>query len=305
MRKVLAGIARNVLLRRYPTAKYYHARQFRRRLAKARDEVMVYQMGKVGSSSIMASFNALNQGWFVHHIHNMIPESLERLEAFTRQSFTRPLVTDKQRSSLLRQLISAEYLRARLARSADGRKLKVVTLVRDPVARNLSGLFEVLDLELDYGLENQWQQKGPDETIREVREMFFTRFNDHDIPLIFFDTELKCSLGVDVYEVPFQKAQGYQIYRAEKAEVLLLRLEDLKQCAPQAFHDFLGISDFRIVSSNVGSDKKYASAYNGLLQAIRLPDAYLDRMYDSKYMRHFYAPEDIEAFRAKWRERPE
>lgn len=296
----VSGMVRDLMLSRYATAKLYHTRKFRRRLANSRDEILVHQMGKVGSSSIIASINALDQGWLTHHIHNLLPEKLVELEELIRQTFARDLVTPKQRASLFRQLISAEYLLARLARPDDGWSLKVVTLVRDPVARNLSGLFEVLDLELDYGLEEKLRTRGREETLREVSELFFEKYPGHDVPLTFFDTELRRSLGVDVYETPFPKEQGYQIYRRGNIEVLLLRMEDLQDRAVEAFNRFLGITNFRLVNSNVGARKGYADAYRGLLESIRLPAAYLDKMYDSKYATHFYTPGEIEAFRGKW-----
>jgi hypothetical protein len=125
-------------------------------------------------------------------------------------------------------------------------------------------------------------------------------FEEHEIPLIWLDKELKDVLGIDVYATPFLKAKGYQIYHVELADVLLIKLEMFNHCAEDAFKEFLGIETFTMCQSNIASDKQYAKIYQDFVQSLKLPDSYFDTMYNSKYIHHFYTNEEIHRFMTKW-----
>ncbi len=51
---------------------------------------------------------------------------------------------------------------------------------------------------------------------------------------------------------------------------------------------------------NVAADKDYSDLYLDFLAAIRPSDEVLDRAYGSDLVRHFYSPEEIASFRARW-----
>jgi len=94
---------------------------------------------------------------------------------------------------------------------------------------------------------------------------------------------------------------GYRIYRRNNVDLLLIRLENLNQCAAAAFKEFLDIDGFTLIDANVASEKVYAPLYKEMKGRIRLPESYLDAMYQSKYTRHFYSEEEIRRFRERWR----
>lgn len=135
--------------------------------------------------------------------------------------------------------------------------------------------------------------------------MFLDTYTDHTFPLEFFDTEMRPALGWDVYATPFPHRAGCAIYRCERADVLLLRLEDLDRCVTQAFREFRGIDHSSLVRENVGSEKDYSEMYRQLLDAIRLPESYLSQMCGSKYATHFCTADELSRFNARWRRAPE
>jgi hypothetical protein len=55
-----------------------------------------------------------------------------------------------------------------------------------------------------------------------------------------------------------------------------------------------------LVNSNIAINKSYSDIYRQFLDSIVLPDFYINKMYTSKYMRHFYSEEEIEVLKAKW-----
>ncbi|MEQ9823985.1 MAG: putative capsular polysaccharide synthesis family protein [Puniceicoccaceae bacterium] len=95
--------------------------------------VVVYQMGKVGSSSIYESLRRLYNNKNVYHVHYLNPKYISRIvEKRTRLGLSIP--GHIQTSQLVRELIRSE-----------SENLKFISLVRDPFSRNLSAFFENID----------------------------------------------------------------------------------------------------------------------------------------------------------------
>jgi hypothetical protein len=79
-----------------------------------------------------------------------------------------------------------------------------------------------------------------------------------------------------------------------------VRLEDLDRVASIAFGEFLGADVANVVQRNEASDKVYADVYRRFTKLLRMPPQYLDRMYASRYSRHFYTPAELAEFRSRW-----
>jgi hypothetical protein len=185
-----------------------------------------------------------------------------------------------------------------------------VTLVREPIARNISAFFQNLRLVYSYDYEQELTRKGQDAVVSELLDLFREEYvarpeamrYDGD-PLTWFDEELKPVFGVDVFSAPFSFETGYSIYRGDGVRVLLMRLEDLGACAAKAFEAFLGIKGFRPTPDNVGASKDYGALYRAFLDKVALPEEYMDFVYSSKYSRQFYSPAELAKFRARWSSR--
>ena len=306
----------------YGSAKAYYMNKLSR--AAARHEgapLLVYQMGKVGSKSVMRTLRSLNAGETrkldmpVYHVHFLTQSLIDEYEA-KRKIF---LGTEKQ--GRLEHIWLYEYLRQQIDQrpwSAAGERTvpthlrwKVVTLTRETVGRNVSNFFELVEVEpLEGGTAPRYRVRSDPDfydldivvdtgDLSELLQVFIDKPN-HDEPLTFFDQEIKGVLGLDVYATPFPTSQGYTIYETEWADILLIRVEDLNTCAPAAFQEFLGLDSFDLINENVGSEKPYASLYKQFREARLLPESYLDRMYSTQYMKHFYTDQEIAGFRSRW-----
>lgn len=262
----------------------------------------MYQMGKVGSTTVLMSLQAAGLDVPVYQIHFLSQDLIDENERMVRK----PLSPVK-RVLLCRHIWECQYLRKQVDKGLKGRRWRVVTLTRDPIARNISAFFQnlqvqLLDLGRRYKIKSTYgfEITIDIEDVECLADLFFEKF-DHDTPLVFFDRELKGVLGIDVFSREFSTSKGYQIHREEPADVLLMRLENLNQCAQDAFREFLNIDGFTLVRANVSSDKAYHAIYQKFLDSVVLPDSYVDRMYTSKYAQHFYSEEEIDSFRARWR----
>ena len=273
------------------------ANHLRRRRRQGQGLLLVHTMGKVGSTTISASLRqqGIRRQMLMFQPHFISDEG---------RAFAERLATDgvgsweqlakKERSGFLRNRL----LFAELARMRDtGERVKVITLVRDPVATNVSGLFHN-HLWWPAALKAQCAASSPD--CLEALGHYFLNSYPHDVPETWFDMEVRALYGVDVYAQPFDPARGYAVYHSDTADVLLLKLEMLNQAAPAAVRDFLGLSAFELVESNTAEDKSYADLYKVFRRELRLPDAYLDRVYGSRFAHHFYSPAELAAFRGKW-----
>ena len=280
----------------------YHYRLHRESLQYKEPPLLIYQMGKVGSKTIRCSLESSKLDRPIFHVHFLTPDRVEKTEKERRKY----LGTEKEH--LLKHVWQYQYLHKQLKRIPSGKKWKIVTLTREAIGRNISTFFENLQVEpLDsgdryriqsdyYGFEGVFAMENMDELI----QLFFERLH-HNRPLVFFDQELRGVFGIDVFASEFPISRGYKVYQGERVNVLLIRLESLNDCARDAFEEFLNIEGFTLINVNIGGEKAYAPLYKKFKESIILPGAYVERMYTSKYMRHFYSEEEIARFRARWR----
>jgi len=294
------------LLRQLAEQNYYTARAlWKRRQHQAMracggQPIINYQMGKVGSSTVQASLEAMNLDQPVYHVHFLNPERVGQIEQQRRKYFR----TEKY--ALLRRPWLYEFLFEQIQKK--NRHWKLITLVREPVARNVSTFFENLEVtnkpgSTAYVIRSDYYDfniEADPENLDELIGLFFDRLV-HERPLRYFDDEIKTVFGIDVFATEFPVDKGYGVYPGEYADLLLVRLEDLDRCANTVFKQFLGLDDFELVRANMSDDKIYAALYKAFKRSIRFPEAYLGEMYESRYARQFYSEEEIRGFRQGWR----
>ncbi len=272
------------------------------------DAILIYQMGKVGSSSIRNSLfrcqDPRTRLVLMSHeyfpIRNRDPD-LIAIEPEYRDMLAREIAHEQhvyQQRSLrnrmgrrFREKFYAEMIYRSYVQTK--RRLKVITLVREPVANNISMFYQVLGQYL--GPDVEPSACDADELI----DVFIEKYM-HSRPLTWLDAEVKTHFGIDIFQHPFPIEKGYTTISRANVSLLVLRceLDDLTKA--QAIADLIGLDEFEIVRSNVANEKSYASPYAKFKQRIKLPPALLEQMYDSKFARHFYSREERELFRERW-----
>lgn len=294
---IKSATANFLLPKNYILTRFFYTTAYKLR-NQGKTPLLVYQMGKVGSSTITATLETLPLTMPVFQIHSLTKASLEADERFYFGSDSGLLRPSGWPNTV--HLFTSYYLQNELARMKHGSKWKVITLVREPVARNISGFFE----SIEYRIPRFYERLGQGElSLAELTSFFVEHYDNHDVPLRWFDEEMKTALSIDVFAQPFRHDQGYEIFESAKADVLLIRLESLQHCYQEAFQRFLGLEEVSLVNANDARDKAYYPTYQHFVQAATLPQSYLDRMYEARYTRHFYSPAEIESFKAKWTRR--
>ena len=273
-----------------------------------RDPILVYQMGKVASSSIRNSLFRCRdrRTQLVLMSHEFFPirqRDLSRIRIepeywhYVVEEFEQDrrawsgFPAEKQKAWRRRERYYSEQIYRSYVKRGD--KLRVISPVREPIANNISMFFELYDNYTGHPFDQTTL------TVEQMIEVFLNQYV-HGRPLVWFDAELKTTLGLDVYQHAFSPEQGYATMSGCNVELLVLKSELDDATKAQAIANFLQIDTFELVRSNVSSRRSHATAYAEFKRKIRIPEALLDAMYESKYAKHFYSAEELAKFRARW-----
>jgi hypothetical protein len=226
------------------------------------ENVYVYSMGKVGSMSIYSTL--LSNNIKSLHFH------------YLNGDFNTNGISIGERIGL---------------KKLNG-KIKIISLVRDPVARNISAYFQNLKIYL--GKEKNFQ------TTKFLERIFFSKY-PHLVPITWFDNEFKKSTGIDIYNYEFDKILGFNIIEINEAMILILKTETDDVVKKHAIELFLGMNlKSEIGNENESNNKEYSEIYNDFKSSIDIPIDYINKLYDSKYMKHFYSNYEIHNLKKKW-----
>jgi hypothetical protein len=279
------------LVRNYQGAKLVgHFNLWRQRRGRPRP-VLVHQMGKVASQAVARSLEAAGLG--VYQIHYVTGSGLTHAEGIYRGNW------DANRGGPL-HVWQGQWVHKQLTRRPTER-WQVITVVRDPVARNVSAFFQVADMQFHVDVDGLASgADDDDDAMRVLRQAFLDTGDEHNVPLRWLDDELGGPFGIDVYAEPFPRDRGWTTYRGKRADVLLIRYEDLGRCFAAALEEFLGLPSVKLARTNVSSAKTYGRAYDVVSRRLTLPNDYLNHMYGSRYAQHFYSEAEIAGMRARW-----
>ncbi|MCI9080326.1 MAG: hypothetical protein HFH68_15705 [Lachnospiraceae bacterium] len=249
------------------------------------DKVLIYTMRKVGTTSI----------------HRAVERSLGSPQLFLHTMFDGTEYRDEVKK-LLEMTPRFPYYKVvpELIKKniKEGKQIKVITSVREPVARNISQMF--FDLPVMLGtVEAVTNTRKQNEAMAEIFEDIYYRLIDHDFILNWFDLEVKRALGIDIYEYSFDKENGYMVIEKENIQLLVLKLEKLDSCEG-IIGEFIGNRDFKLIKEKSSEDYWYKPLYDLFREKFIPNKEYLQKMYGSRFMKHFYTDEEIEGFYKKY-----
>jgi hypothetical protein len=261
-------------------------------LSTGKRPVIVYQMGRMGSTTITRSLRKAGVQTF--HVHSLVPETIDFLKNLHLGNWGHD---PAERRRILTEALRFRCIREWLNKPSSKKK-KVVTLVRDPIGREVSYYFWDGEPRMQEFVDLYARKQM---SVEQVVDGFMRRPKGSEGHMLrWFEVELNPVFGIDVYAEDFDPAIGYKIYEGEKAEVLLAKTEKLNDCAREAFAEFLGLEELSLTNANVGEDREYAKLYRAFKRECVLPQVYLDKIYTTKYVRHFYSEREIDQFRARW-----
>lgn len=235
------------------------------------DGILVYQPGKVGSTTIYRTL--LRENMQAFHIHHIV-KNLCRGTGIEK-------VIDGQ----------IDYFRKKLM-GDERRKLKIITLVRDPVARALANFmqeyYEDLFLVSVVTVNHDLQENAQKYVMKNCNYEF-----------IWFDEELKALTGVDIFDYPFDKEKGYAWIKKDDVEILVLKMEKMDE-NEKIVGEFVGKSELKYVNHNIGDNKYSKNIYQELKKRFSISLDRLKEYYDNERFLHFYTEEEKMELCNRW-----
>ena len=225
--------------------------------------LLIYQMGKVGSSSIYYSLKSNYKG-LILHLHSF------------------PSKYNYANVKRLRNFVVKKKIE----------QVNIISLVREPIDRNISAFFQNFER---YTGTAYAEAKF---SIEELLDIFLLNFNHNDT-FSWFDDNILKNFGLDVFGTPFPE-EGFCSYYGDNFNLLILKVEIEDELKEEIISKFLKLEKFKLSRYNVGKVKDYAQTYKKFKDEIILPLYYIDLMCESKYIKHFYNSKEIEIVREKW-----
>jgi hypothetical protein len=235
---------------------------------------VVYTMGKVASSAVYRAVADARLPCF--HIHTLAVESLQRTAKSRLEggNFPPPHVS-----------VSMGYREGLFTRP---QRCLYISLVRDPIARNLSAFFETLHERP----EEIRECTDPDELFQHFMNLY-----DHTIPLSWFDREFRDQLGVDVYAEGFDKQKKFKWLKAKRT--VIFRTDCPDEVKGEVLSEILD-REIVVRRGNDGDDKEYADLYKGVKGKARYSRDFVKTAFSSRFARHFWTVPERDAMIAKW-----
>jgi hypothetical protein len=281
-------------------------------------------MAKVASMSWTEAAlpGAARDGGTPYHVHFIQKNNLNRLA-----SALDPVAKRQTIANLLlprNALRSGQKAREELsAAHARGEEIRVISGMRDPVARSVSWLTFMADfyghvseplnpkveIEADYvvaTLREVWRKVLQDE---EPNDSFaWLAWYVTGVYAKWFEIELTESLNIDIRNLPFGPGPGARVIAENNVRVLFYRVEDMRLGAVaysallSTAREFLGSRMDALPHRNTASNRRSRQYHADISGRFRLPRAWLDEIYDKPVMRCFYDSEEISAFKSRWAE---
>jgi len=254
--------------------------------------IIIYQMGKVGSSSIHHALKSIGIKNPLFHSHSLSDKGIKNsLEYFEK--------AEGENSGVLSTLDFNWALKEKIKCNSDV-QVKIITLVREPIARNISDFFQNITVIGDSVL-NVKGELDINAAIKWLNEYFQKYDHETAWDSTWYDMEIKELFGVDIYNESFDKVSGVGRICRGNVDILLLRLEDLKNNYEYIFSEFLGIKEkVTMHYRNIAANKPTSSKYNEVLDRFRLPRSVCEYMYEDRHIKHFYTESMMQDFIDKW-----
>jgi hypothetical protein len=266
-------------------------------------------MSKVGSKTVYYSLKDYPIPNQLFHVHQLRYESIQNWQKTVNERIHRIGSQKVDEGTKITRIVYHKNLRGKLDDEIKLREKfdqyktafdwKIITLVREPIARMLSDFYFGIHTRHPEATDHQGNiilKKSMDIFNNSLKEFDETK----ELTCKWFDREFKEVTGIDVYRCPFDHEKGYTIIKTANLDVLIIKLEKLDQCFNHAMLDFLGVRDVGMIRKNTGSEKSYSQIYKKALKSIRIDQAICREIYSSKFVRHFYSPGEIENFIKKW-----
>lgn len=255
-------------------------------------EVGVYTQGKVGSKAIHQA------------IQDMFASGPDDTSHIYIWDYRRSDLEGVKQHQIVqgnrRRLLSDDPEIAQFLVDHPDRDLRLTTIVREPVAINLSSFF------YNFGPRNEGIDIN-DVNDGEIIDRLVAgeSFSHPSFHLDWFDIEVEPMTGIDVYSHDsFPIFQGSEVYSGDHGErhtdLLALRLEDISRIGTKALGAFYHKEPPEIPQKNTGDEQAYAERYKAFKRDATLPVEWVAWQLNSQFAKFFYSFDERSRLAQKW-----
>jgi hypothetical protein len=282
--------------------------------------ILLYQMAKVASRSWTEAAKSAPENSVPIHCHFVLPCNRERIAAV----FGLPAAQQTIANMLLpRELLgsgASAWERIESARQGH-EKIRVVSGMRDPVARSISLILFMADfyghvscplsprahMTADYVvgyLQENWrwvlERREPDQTFEWLLWYLTDAFRT------WFASEFGAVLGVDVLKGAFRAQEAMQRMSTSWADIFIYRVEDMLTASFGHTHLLAEASKFLettltgFPNINTSAARRSRALSEEVRRQFWLPDEMLNAIYGEPVVQHFYNRDEILGFKQRW-----
>lgn len=193
------------------------------------------------------------------------------------------------------------------------KKIKILTAVREPIAQNLSLMYESLDdRSYSWIYDEAWNNNCLSTSLFEkISEKICTTpvadCTAYTLDYYGYYNSLAISnfyncfnkYFLDITKYPFDTDSGYSIIKDNNMEIFVYQLEKLTQIWP-VLSNWLNIPSIELVPDNEAKNKWYYNSYLTAKKEITFSKKYFEYCFNLPYVQHCYSQKDISIFKEKW-----
>ncbi|MGB5982764.1 MAG: putative capsular polysaccharide synthesis family protein [Nonlabens sp.] len=248
--------------------------------------ILIHQMGKVGSTTLVNSINQSSLENPAFHTHFITKPGIRVNWAVETQNYSN--------NAIPKHLMMGIELEKLLIDHPD-QEILIICSVRELIARQVSMIYQAPFLA-EKNIRNQRRQIDP-VLASSYLNKFIEQKNAFNYPHKWFKEELLDAFGIDVFAHEFDTDKGLSIIEKGKIKLMLIRMNKINEFLPNEISQFLGAEKpIQVVHKNV----RKASGYEETQKLIKLDPDLLDRIYRLPFMTHFYSEKERESFKNKW-----
>lgn len=226
--------------------------------------IIIYTMGKVASSSVSNAI--LDAGVGCYDVHFLAEERMTSLlqSFFANDDF--PTIPPH----MIRSLQAYNSLRM-------NKHVKVISMLREPVSRNVSSVFQNLPKRLE----------GDDEAILER-----LRRNPPHWPDVWFEDDFIPTMGIDFFNVEVDRSKDVFRFRQGNIDLMILKSHVPDRRKEALIGNFLDMK-ITIERQNDSSDKWYGETYSEVMGNLgAIGSEYVEKCLNCQYFKAFYSDEE-------------
>lgn len=243
---------------------------------------VVHTIGKVASSTIYEAIKSI-AGNHCYHTHFLQKDKIQQVSKKLQN-------VGKTVDGHIADSLEVLNL---LSDNTQMRKLRVVSLVRDPLARNVSAFFENLEL---YGLDPKNLPDAPSLIATFLERSHLNTMDE------WFETQFSQVFDLKKRDIAFSKKAGCGLFQRHGVDFMILKAELENWRKERMLQAWLNTEDISLKDANVTANKSVSNHYTAFKKELSRHFDKVCSLYDSPWFNHFYSQEESRQFKAYWQQ---